>query len=392
MKSAFWRSLVVVAILAAPVMANAYDASIGSETAHNAMNGATLMNTTAVFNVFPHMVVNNGNGVELDTAFGSGFGRAWWEAHDGWWTSLTVGRSDLGAQGANYMWGGDNLTTLFPTSGPGSPFNDSMFMNLGIARATASGGAWSANLMLAPFGGNSFEDDTPNDFETNSTGYGASVSWGNGNGLDLQGEFGTQKVEDKDNLADVSTDESLLNFGLNARFENGNYIYQGSLIYADQSQGNNQNAPEPSSSQVGLLATVGRFIKNDVDGQATVEVGAAWLNQSGDDDGDPALEDSATLLGFPAVRVAAWEMISNRWGVQGGVTWGHIFTSAEFDPGNEKDSENFSDYTWSAGLFFQPKDNVRFDARFEENNLNQILSLGNDSPLVMFIGTTIGLN
>ena len=66
MKSAFWRSIAVVALVAVPMMANANDATIGSEAAHSAMQGATLMNTTAIFNAFPHLVVMNGNGAELD--------------------------------------------------------------------------------------------------------------------------------------------------------------------------------------------------------------------------------------------------------------------------------------------------------------------------------------
>ena len=43
MKSAFWRSIAVLALVAAPMMANANDATIGSEAAHWSMMGGTLM-------------------------------------------------------------------------------------------------------------------------------------------------------------------------------------------------------------------------------------------------------------------------------------------------------------------------------------------------------------
>ena len=162
MKSAFWRSIAVVALVAIPVMANANDATIGSEVANHAMNGATLMNTTALFNAFPHMVVYNGDGVELDADDGSGSGRVWYETWDSWWTTMTVGRGDLGLQGTNFMWGGNNFNTVFSPDfffnsfGEGSPFSDAMFLSFGVARPTASGGAWAANIQLAPFGAEDF--------------------------------------------------------------------------------------------------------------------------------------------------------------------------------------------------------------------------------------------
>ena len=99
MKSAFWRSLAVVAILASPMMAFANDATIGSEVANNAMYGGTLMNTTAIFNAFPHMVVNNGTCVELNT-MGDGMGKVWWEAYDELWLTMDAGRMDPSGRAA----------------------------------------------------------------------------------------------------------------------------------------------------------------------------------------------------------------------------------------------------------------------------------------------------
>ena len=67
MKSAFWRTMALIAIVAMPTVAAANDATIGSEAAHSSMGGTTLNNTTAIFNAFPHLVVFNGNGAEIVT-------------------------------------------------------------------------------------------------------------------------------------------------------------------------------------------------------------------------------------------------------------------------------------------------------------------------------------
>jgi hypothetical protein len=384
------------------MMANANDATIGSEVAHNAMSGATLMNTTAIFNVFPHLVVLNGNGVELDTDDGSGAGRVWYQAFDGWWTSMNVGRGDLGLQGTNYMWGGNNFMTMlspdnyFNSYGEGSPFSDAMFLNFGVARPTASGGAWAANIQLAPFGAENFTTGDPAtvDQEFTKTGFGAQVSWGNGNGLHLSGEFAYQKDELKDNLvATNGGDLTAMDFGVSARYDSDVYIYQGNFVWLDGTAASNATgAADETDTAMGFLASVGRFLKNEVDGQATVECGLSWYNETYDDGSDPAEEEKTSDFAIPTVRVAAWQQISDRFGLMGGVSWGYVFASLEDDGGPTTDDFSGSGYDWSAGLYFQPNDVVRLDARLQEDNLNSVLSLGNTNELVAYIGATVGLN
>src|SRR6056297_3275438 len=99
MKSAFWRTLAIVAIVAMPTLANANDATIGSEAATSSMAGSTLNETTALFNAWPHLVTMYGNGAELstnnfDTNQNDGMGKVWWEAYDELWLNLNVGRRD----------------------------------------------------------------------------------------------------------------------------------------------------------------------------------------------------------------------------------------------------------------------------------------------------------
>ena len=194
MKSAFWRSIAVVALVAVPMMANANDATIGSEVAHNAMAGSTLMNTTAIFNAFPHMVVENGTGVELNN-FDDGQGRVWWEAYDNLWLNMNVGRMDYGLSGTDFMWGAGSPGTPF-----GAVFEDNTWLNLGIARPLSGGGAWAVGAILAPFGGTELKGGLP-ELENNETGYGFNASWGNGNGMHLAGELAFSTEEQIDNTA-----------------------------------------------------------------------------------------------------------------------------------------------------------------------------------------------
>jgi hypothetical protein len=408
------------------MMANANDASIGSETAYQAMNGGTLMNTTAIFNAFPHLAVNNGNGAELNVNPGtgsvfddtSGFGRLWWEAYDGTWLNFTIGRSDLGIQGTNYMWGGNSFMPfvaidpvfaewyelvseaagvvgdpVLDRTGRMSPFSDSQWVNLGIARPTAGGGAWAANIMFAN-GQQKIEDDTSvGDLEDNQTGFGAQFSWGNGEGLHLSAEGAYQKAEVK--AGDGSIDLGVTNFGVNARYDTDNYIYQGNFVWLGNSISTSAGGDDPSGTTLGFLASAGKFIRNEVDGQATAEFGLAFLNSSADL-GSSDNELTSSNFAIPSMRTSVWQKISNRFGLMGGVEWAYVLGSTEdkdFEAaGTQKFTANGSDFDWSVGLFFQPNDAVRIDAQLREDNLDHLISLGNSEELITYIGATVGLN
>jgi hypothetical protein len=281
-------------------------------------------------------------------------------------------------------------------TGEGAPFSDAMFLSFGVARPTSGGGAWAANIQLAPFGGTTLEvgDPAVTDLENDRTGYGAQVSWGNGNGLHLSGEFAYQKDEFKDNLDDTAGgDLSAIDFGISARWDRNQYIYQGNFLYLNgTAKSNVAGAQDETDNTLGFLLSIAKYLKNEVDGQATVECGLNWFSQTIDDGSQPTEEIKFSDFRIPTVRVAAWQMISDRFGLMGGVSWGYVFISDENEAVPEKDTFSGSGYDWSAGMFFQPNDVVRIDARFEESNLNSILNLGNTNDLVMYLGATIGLN
>lgn len=387
MKSAFWRSIAVVALVAAPMMATANDATIGSEVAYNSMYGGTLMNTTAIFNAFPHLVTANGTGVELNT-MGDGMGKVWWEAYDEFWLTMDVGRMDYGLEGTAFMWG-NGYSFLDPFQGS-DVFADFNMVNLGIAKPLSGGGAWAVGVKLAPFGGGESTVADVTD-ELNISGYGVNGSWGNGDGLHLGAEFAMTNVETVDGGTDTSDEISDMGFGVNARFDTDTYIYQGNFVYTSNSISGDSFAEDDDTTIFGIEANAGRYLKNEVDGQATAEFGIAWASY-GNEVGD--VTDDATLFLLPAVRVSAWEKITDRFGLMGGVGFTYAFDSNETDDGTNTTEDKFSGsvFDWSAGLFFQPSDNVRLDARFQEGNLNNVLSLGNQEELVLYLGATVGLN
>jgi hypothetical protein len=393
MKSAFWRTMALIAVVAMPTMAAANDATIGSEAAHSSMGGTTLNNTTAIFNAFPHLVVFNGTGAEIVSqslvggADDSGRGRVWWEAYDGLWLNLNVGRLDYGGQAANFMWGGNRameffVPSFFGDAAPGYSGLDHPWINVGIAKPTSNGGAWAANLF---FGADS-EDD--GEFKNSSTGFGGLFSWGNGDGLHVSAEVAMQSETLE--TADPDDEGSFLNFSVNARKDTDLYIYQGSFVFGS-GNGEGEEDGEVDESVLGFYGSAGRFLKNAVDGQTSIEFFLAYITakfEVGD------AEDKFTSFVLPGVRVAAWEKISDRFGIMGSVYGAYSMDKEEetFEGDTGEFKTASFDYDWTAGLFFQPTDNVRIDFQFNKEELGQVLSLGNEEPLVWYLGATVGLN
>lgn len=397
MKSAFMRAVAVLALALVPTMAYANDATIGSEVAHSSMMGATLMNTTAIFNAFPHRVVYNGNGVELNTedlylGGGQAQGRVWWEAYDGTWLNLSVGRNDFGAQGANFMWGGTLAGgTMFRPGDYGDVLGgysaiDNPWINIGIAKPTSNGGAWAAGVF---FGADQTSDNAvdPN-VDNGGTAFGANFSMGNGNGFDFGVEIAYQSEEDQN--FDPKLEGNFFSGAVNARYDSDSYIYQGSFIFGSGSIDNVAPAEQTDQTAVGLIVNAGRYMKNEVDGQATVEFMASFANMKEE---QGSADDKDTMFMIPATRVAAWEKVTDRFGVMGAMTAYYSIDNNEQNDGTDPDpdvdftSQGLS-YDWQAGVFFQPTDVVRVDFQLVKDNLGQLLSLGNDQPLVWFLGAT----
>ena len=397
-------------------------ATIGSEVAHSSMGGTTLNNTTAIFNAFPHLVIYNGNGVELDSECLAGspsnypdpFGRAWWQCKEDLWMILDVGRHDYGTRSSNFMWGNSRDMDGFSLMNYGNlpqgyEGTTHPWINIGVAKPHGAG-AISANVF---FGADSYRylDTTDdNEYTDSSSGMGALFSWGNGSDLNVSAEVmkksekheyldpaagGTDVVEDKDGF---------FSGALNVRKDTATRIFQGSVVFGSGSyEQYGDPAPDPVDTSVfGVYASAGKFLKNACDGQTSVELFASMGSQKesgtwNDGTNDHPWEEKDSMLAFPGVRVAAWEQISQHFGIMGAVYGAFMIDGYEetddVDPEPDSDQTwKYHSYDWTAGMFWQPKSNVRVDIQFNKPEMGKIISLGNDDPLAMFIGATVGLN
>jgi hypothetical protein len=131
---------------------------------------------------------------------------------------------------------------------------------------------------------------------------------------------------------------------------------------------------------LGFLANAGRFLKNEVDGQTSAEFVFAYTTTDMND-----VTSSSIVL--PGVRVAAWEKISDTFGVMGGFQSIYAISSTD-----DVSSSQGLDYAWTAGLFAQFTENVRVDFELAPGGLDNVLSLGNEEELIAYLGATVGLN
>jgi len=383
-------------------------ATIGSEVAHSSMGGTTLNNTTAIFNAFPHLVIYNGNGVELDTECLAGspsnypdpFGRAWWECKEDLWMILDVGRTDYGTRSSNFMWGNSRDMDGFSLMNYGNlpqgyEGTTHPWINIGVAKPNGAG-AWSANIF---FGADSYTDAAgDNSLTDSSSGVGALFSWGNGADLNVSAEVMKkgEKHEFLNGTDVVENKNGFLSGSLNARKDTATRIYQASIVFGSGSYEPFGNpTPDPTDTSVfGVYASTGKFLKNACDGQTSIEIFAAMGNEK-HTTGD--YEEKDGMIALPGVRVAAWEQISKHFGIMGAVYGAYMIDKYEEVDGADPDPDyddtwKYHSYDWTAGMFWQPKSNVRVDIQFNKPEMGKIISLGNNDPLAMFIGATVGLN
>jgi len=388
---------------------NYIPATIGSEVAHSSMGGTTLNNTTAIFNAFPHMVIYNGNGAEIDSERLSGggyypaepFGRAWWECKEDLWFIADVGREDYGTRSSNFMWGnsramgGFTLMDYGNLSFPAFDYEGTThpWINLGVAKPNGAG-AWSANVFFGADSRTFTAGD--NDLTHSSNGMGALFSWGNGSDLNVSAEVmkKSEKLEYYSGTDVVEDTDGFFSGALNVRKDTTDKIYQASIVFGSGSYEQNGVTDTYDTSVFGVYASAGKFLKNACDGQTSIELFASMGSEK-HEQGD--WDDKDSMIAVPGVRVAAWEQISRHFGIMGAVYGAYQLDKYEENDGTDPDpdyddGDKYHWYDWTAGIFYQPKENVRIDVQLNQDNLCNVLSLGNEDPLAVYIGATIGLN
>lgn len=379
-------------------------AGVPGEVAHSAMGGSTLMPTTAQFNSWTHWIVNHDSFVELSVGDDYDYdvrkvvdgdrGQATlhWKYSDDNHLLFRVRQFDLGGQNSNFVWGGtlENfffspamLTGLVEVSNYNA-YAEGQMLNLAWAKPMGNGGAFSIGVLYAD-AGYKYEDD---EFEGNdkSGAFGVQATWGNGGGLDVAASFHSQSstfggTEDED-------ESSFTNFDVTARIDRGNgWVYQlGALMGSGSLE--EFEADEFDVSLMGVMANVGRYLMDTDTGAVTAEFFVNYFSvkeEFGDDD-----EFTTSALAVPGTRVAAWTQLSRRFQIMGGANayWSTTKFKDTDSEVEETETERGMTFSYSGGLAFVPNDNVRIEGQLEMGQLNRLLSLGNDSPLLTRVGAT----
>ena len=444
MKFVALRVLAVVMLTAVVGVGHAA-AGLPGEVAHSAMGGSTLMRTTAQLNAWTHWLVDHDNFVELNVSENYGPGKSngmagqgslHWKYDDSNHLFFRVRQNDLGGQASNFMWGGTLDSPFFQPAmflddiyGYDEPnaLREGQMVNLAWARPLAGGGAFSVGLFIAASGNvynEVYEDDEDQgewDWEDVSNAFGAQVTWGNGNGLDVAASFMKGKSsygwewEENGEAFDENPEEeaNLTLFDLNLRYERTNgWIYQlgavmgtGTYTENDYSDPDAVETDEVDYKVRGLTANVGRYLLDTDNAAVTAEFFVSYAARSTEveiedyDTADDLLvyKEQESALVVPGTRVAFWSQISKRFYLMAGATalWTAQAEKEEGDYTNgdpwtyeETDTYRSMQFYYSGGLAYVPNDRVRIEGQLDMGMLNNLLTLGNRDPLLLRVGGT----
>jgi hypothetical protein len=390
-------------LVAAVIGVNDSAAGMPGEVAHSAMGGSTLMKTTAQFGAWTHWIVDSPNFVELsvgdtyyypedDKTMGTGRGQATlhWQYNDGNHLLFRVRQNDLGGQNTNFLWGGTlEEAFLSPAGlvdmvrvGSYNAYREGQMLNLAWARPLAGCGAFSVGLLYADSG----EKDSAADPEyvDESKAFGVQATWGNGDGLDVAGSFFSEASTAGAGEGEQESD--LTHFDVTARLTRDNgWIYQLGALMGSGTRPFDADS-DRDISLMGVTANAGKFLYDADNGAVTAEF---YVNYFSMKDEAGGVEDKETTLTVPGTRVACWTQLSKRFQLMAGANayWSTMKEEVDVEDGTDESSRGMQ-FAYSGGLAFVPNDKVRIEGQLEMDRLNNLMSLGNTTPLLMKVGGT----
>jgi hypothetical protein len=399
MKSAFWRviALAMIAVLV-PSMAFA-----GGEVARSAMSGTNFMNTSADTWVLFHRAmdgegfgefVSQGYAGEQNkgATFNEGYGRLIMPVGD-YRIGISVNDRATGSSVADYTanggpynrvltigdWVADNGFTGF------NGFLNGEFVNAKIAGSLAEGG-WSGGV---GWYSNGF-DDNEADVKDNATGLTVNGSWGNGapgvqGTIEVAAEFTLHSDKHEETGADAELSGN--HIAADARYSLNDNSHFGAGFVMLSSDLEAAGGTDTAGFTSFRIVYVRDLVEEESRG-ANAEVGFGWSNFSFEPDG--ASEQTESSLDFPSCRFAGWNRLSEHFKLFGGVSnsWG---TSTEEDSDNAIDLSSRGDsFGWTAGLGWDPTDNVAIEIFVLTDNISSFATLGSTTPIVGGIGAHAG--
>lgn len=393
-------------LIAAVVGVNPAAADLPGEVAHSAMGGSTLMRTTAQFNSWTHWIVDYDSFVELSVSddyygwrkeYGLGRGQAslHWKYDDSNHLFFRVRQCDLGSQNSNFFWGGTldmpfltaaNIIDRLGVSGYNA-YAEGQMLNLAWARPLASGGAFSLGLLYADTGYKEEETDE-DDYVNESSAFGGQVTWGNGSGFDLAASFYSEGSTYGAGDGEVESD--FTHFDLTGRFEHSSgWVFQlgGIMGSGTTPEDEGEEEVDVDVSLMGVTFNAGRHLLDTPQGAVTAEFYVGYYGLKAEIE-DYEYKESAMLV--PGTRVAAWTQISKRFQVMAGANAFWVTSKDEESMDDDEYTESWRgmNFFYSGGLAFVPNERFRLEGELDMGNLNQLLSLGNSTPLLLRVGGT----
>lgn len=388
-KSAFWRAgaLALVAVLVLPTIVPGL--ALATEAKHTALNGSLLHSTSAELNAFAHKGAAMSNFVEITTGqypfdSSNGHGRLLFGVGESMKFQLQANDNGFPARGIDYFSGGTSGSSVVSDwfSDPAQIFDMDVI-------GGSDDLSWSGGLSLAQSKDEVTTDDTVKD---NTTGFGIRASVGSEQ-FDAGAEFAKTSLTHENPAEDpskVETNETM--FGAYAQMHMEEWQLIGALAVGSTDDDNDATADDPS--MVAFLAAAGYHFRNDDDGHVTGQLHVQYVKTSDNfDAGDNEFVDETNFY-VPGVEVAVDHRIGERFRVYAAADASWVMTTvdtvnaADVDDTQEDKTSSYA-FDWTAGLGFSIFDNVQLDFVLQTDNLDQLLSLGNQEPLIGQISANV---
>jgi hypothetical protein len=400
MKSAFWRVIALASIaVLVPSMVFA-----GGEVARSSMAGTNFMNTSAdTWVLFHRSMDGEGFGEFVSQGYAGAFNKGTPIDNQGYGRLiLPVGDYRLGFEVNDHATG----SSVADYMANGGAYRRSDFIigdfvgNEGATGNNAFGFGQMVNAKLAFGAGegaasvgagiyNHTDEDKEGGFKDGSTGFTVNGSWGNGapgvsGTVEIAAEFtsNSDKFEDSN---DSANDEELSGTGFAA---DGRYsISDDSHLSAGAMVASHNYDTDGASDKYKLMVMKAAYIRDLIEEDsrgACVEFGLGWVSDSFEPDG--ASEQKSKDIMIPSCRFSGWNQITQKFRLYGGVESSWSTGTYEDVDNNDDDSFTGDSFDWSAGLGWNPNDNVMIEFFLLTSNISNFLTLGSTTPVVGGIG------
>jgi hypothetical protein len=374
----FSRTLVILGVFALAI--TLASSVLATDTRRSATNGSNMINTNTDLNAFPHLALERGGFVELTTGY-SGFDDSESGASDGSGRLVAplnddnalVFRANDGAYGMrlmNYAWG-YTLQMSDPYADGDFPngFAEGQMFDIDWAHANEGGGGFSVGLGIAMLRQLNGEENTA---------FAARASLGFSGGNHLSAEFLFNSPSDDPTEYDSG-------FGATVMYR-GTFNSGWTLNAAGYLNKTAAAASDSADTRFGILASLGRHLRNTSSGQVGGEILVDFESKVPDSFSTDA---TATHFVVPGFRIGATQMLGSTFELLGGATAWWTSISREAASGTDTNERGFA-YEYSVGLAAH-FGRVTVDTQIHTEALHNITKIANDNDDNLFGSLSINV-